>query len=624
MFAEFHFIRPYWLLALVPLIIFLVWFARRRFALRRWRDVVDPALMPHVLIGAGHGTRRRLTGALGITGVLMILALAGPAWERMPQPVFRSQDALVVALDLSRSMDATDVKPSRLARARYKISDILERRDEGQSALLVYAAETYIVSPLTDDTRTIASQLPALDTALMPSQGSRADRALVKAGELLRQAGAAGGRVLLVTDGVESERDAAAASALRESGYRVSVLGVGTREGGPIPGGGGFIKRRDGSIVLARLEDSGLREVATAGGGDYLRLTADETDVDRLSADADVRRDETEETGLEADLWREEGPWLLLPLLPLVALAFRRGVVAVWLLAAFLPLRPAEAFEWDDLWSRPDQRAARLIERDDVAGAAELFEDPEWKGAAAYRAGDYESSVKALEGLDGPDAKYNRGNALARLGRYDEAIAAYDEVLERDAGHRDARHNRDLLQEQLDQQQQQQQEQSDGESQQDGDQSQESGSDQQEAGSDGESQQDDEQSQQSNSDQGSPDQAGQQQDPDASSGDPQETPQEMPQETSQESPERQQAQEGDDGENEDVPAEPRSADEQEQAQSDETGEAAQSADALSDEEAQAMEQWLRRIPDDPAGLLRRKFYYQYQQQPRAQQEEEQW
>ncbi|MFW2405824.1 MAG: VWA domain-containing protein, partial [Gammaproteobacteria bacterium] len=485
MFADFHLIRPYWLLALVPLGMFLFWFARRRFAMQRWRNVIDPALMPHVLIGAGHGTRRVLTVALGIAGTLMILALAGPAWERMPQPVFRSQDALVIALDLSRSMDATDVKPSRLARARYKISDILARRDEGQSALIVYAAEPYVVSPLTDDTRTIASQLPALDTALMPSQGSRADRALDKAGELLRQAGAIGGRVLLVTDGLEPGRDGSAASNLRESGYRVSVLSVGTEDGGPIPGNGGFIKRRDGSIVLARLDERGLREVATAGGGINQRMTNDQADVDRLLADVEVRRAETEETGLEADQWREEGPWLLLPLLPLFALAFRRGVVAVWLLAAFLPLRPAEAFDWDDLWSRPDQRAAKLIERDDAAGAAELFEDPEWKGAAAYRAGDYEKSVAALAELDGLDATYNRGNALARLGRYAEAIAAYDEVLDQDPEHRDARHNRDLLQEE---QKQQRQQQGDGESEQQGDQSQPSESEQQDAASDGDSQ----------------------------------------------------------------------------------------------------------------------------------------
>ncbi len=614
MLAEFHFIRPYWLLAFVPLVVFLVWFARRSLAIHRWRDVVDPALMPHMLIGAGHGTRRRLTGALGLTGALMILALAGPAWERMPQPVFRSQDALVIALDLSRSMDATDVKPSRLARARYKISDILERRDEGQSALIVYAAEPYVVSPLTDDMRTIAAQLPALVTLLMPSQGSRADRALQKAGELLRQAGAVGGRVLLVTDGVNVDRDLSAASALLESGYRVSVLGVGTEEGGPIPGSGGLIKRRDGSIVLARLEERGLREVATAGGGDYLRMTADETDVDRLLADVEVRRAETEETGLDADLWREEGPWLLFPLLLLVALAFRRGVVAVWLLAALLPLRPAEAFDWDNLWSRPDQRAAKLIAADDAAGAAELFEDPEWKGAAAYRAGDYEDSLAALEGLDGLDAKYNRGNALARLGLFDEAIAAYDEVLERDPEHRDARHNRDLLREQQNQQQQQQQQQQqgDGEAQQDGDQSEQSGSDQQDDASDSESKQSESanESQQSKSDQGTPDQNGQQENPGESSGE------------RDASPEQQQLRASDS-------AQP--ADEQDRADTDDSNEEAaqrtpvgQSVDELPDEEAQAMEQWLRRIPDDPAGLLRRKFYYQYQQQPREKQEEEQW
>jgi len=601
--AEFHFIRPLWLLTFVPLLAFLVWFARRRFAMRRWRDVVDPVLMPHVLIGAGYHTRRRVTVVLGLAGALMILALAGPAWQRLPQPVFRSQDALVIALDLSRSMDAADIKPSRLARARYKISDILSRRAEGQSALLVFAAEPYIVSPLTDDTRTIIAQLPALETTLMPSQGSRADRALEQAGELLRQAGASAGRVLLITDGVNAERDGAAAAALREAGHRVSVLGIGTAEGGPIPGQGGFVKRDDGSIVLAKLDDRSMREVAASGGGRYRRLAANESDIESLLAGVDVRADETEHTGLEADVWREEGPWLLLPLLPLAALAFRRGVLALWLLVFILPPRPAAAFDWADLWSRPDQRASALLQDEDPGAAAELFENPEWKGAAAYRAGRFDQSLAALDRLEGTEPTYNRGNALAKLGRYDEAIAAYEDVLERDPEHRDARYNRDLLREQQRQQQQQQQD-GDGESSTDGDQPQPSDSSRQDQaqGDPGQQSQGD-QRQGGESDQGQQDSEGEQRQADA--GERAETESPRPEQA------QQQASEPADSERGDAEAEQRM-------------QAAQSDDAMPDEEAQAMEQWLRKIPDDPGGLLRRKFYYQYQQQPGARQEEEQW
>jgi len=277
MLTEFHFLRPWWLVSFVPLIAFLIWFARRRFEMRRWRNIIEPQLMPHVLIGSGYQARRRISAAFALAGILLITAIAGPAWQQLPQPVFRSQDALIIVLDLSRSMATADVKPSRLARARFKITDILERREEGQTALIAYAAEPYVISPLTDDTLTIISQLPALTTDLMPAQGSRADRALEKAAELLQQSGIGKGRILLVTDGADVGQTAPLAQKLKERGIRIFVLGVGTDDGGPIPGQGGFVKRADGSIVITKLDAASLTSIAEQGGGYFSRLSANES-----------------------------------------------------------------------------------------------------------------------------------------------------------------------------------------------------------------------------------------------------------------------------------------------------------------------------------------------------------
>jgi len=622
--GEFHFLRPWWLLAFVPLLVFLIWFARRRFEIRRWREIVDPALMPHVLIGAGDQSRWRITTILAVAGVLMISALAGPTWERLPQPVFRSQDALVIALDLSRSMDVADVKPSRLARARFEISDILERRDEGQTALIVFAAEPFIISPLTDDTRTIVSQLPALTTDLMPSQGSRADRALEMAADLLSQAGAGEGHVLLVTDGADAKQTQATARQLGERQIRVSVLGIGTADGGPIPGQDGFVKRSDGSIVIARIDATGLRSIADAGAGSYASLAVDESDIDRLLAGMDESPGEAEASGLEADVWREQGPWLLLPLLPLAALAFRRGIIAVLLLALVLPVRPATAMDWDDLWSRPDQRANRVLESGDAVAATDLFVDQAWKGAAAYRAGRFEDSVSVLDGLDDVDATYNRGNALARLGRYEEAIRAYEDVLENDADHVDARYNRDLLREL-----QQQSQQDDGESPESGDGSPE---DDQSGGQQSAESQDDGSGQQGQS--AAADQSGQSappSDPAPESRAGEQTGEADDQESGVDEGGGSMADAGDenvtqaDGADQQAAASAQQAqDASDDAPADESTAMAMSDDQPSDEDAQATEQWLRKIPDDPGGLLRRKFYYQYQQRRGAEPEEEPW
>jgi Ca-activated chloride channel family protein len=628
--GEFHFLRPGWLLTSVPLLIFLLWFARRRYERRRWQGIVDPALMPHVLIGAAQESRRRIAVLLAVAGALVITALAGPVWERLPRPVFRSQDALVIALDLSRSMDVADVTPSRLERARFKLSDILERRAEGQTGLLVYAAEPFVISPLTDDTRTISAQLPAMTTNLMPSQGSRADRALEQAADLLHQAGAGDGHVLLVSDGADARRVEPVARRLRDSGIRISVLGVGTVEGGPVPGPDGFLQRADGSIVIAKADAAGLQSIARAGGGRYVSLTADGRDVDRLLAGMTGRPDTTEDSGLTADVWREEGPWLLLPLLPLAALAFRRGVIAIWLIAFMLPVRPAAALELADLWSRPDQRASALLEAGEAGAAAELFTDPAWKGTAAYRAGRYEDSLAALEGLDTGAAIYNRGNALARLGRYDEAIAAYESALERDAGNDDARHNLDLLRSL----QQQSQQQGDGASSEAADGS-------PDEGRTGDQQADDGQAQGAGQQERSaaPDQPGQTgPSPDSAPGAPK-TGSGSGDAVTDRSSERESAAESldDAATASDASGSPPGgaqdqaaamAEAQQDGPGDDAGDAApamaRSDEQPPDEEALATEQWLRKIPDDPGGLLRRKFYYQYQQRGGARQEEEPW
>ena len=580
----FHFLRPQWFIALLPLAV-LAWFLFfRKGAQSNWEAVVDEGLLPYILI-RGAGKTRRAAIILTVTGgLLAIVALAGPAWDKLPQPVFTSQDALVIALDLTRSMDANDVSPSRLERARYKISDILDQRLEGQTALLVYSGAAFTVTPLTDDGETIRSQLKALDTGIMPVTGNRTDKALTLARDLLKQGGMRRGHVLLITDDATPASAGDSVALLRNEGYRLSVLGVGTRHGAPVllPDGG-FLQDRDGEIVIPILDEGALRGLAGSGGGIYVRLTKDDRDARQLTGFFSGSQAAGAQAGAEitADVWREQGPWLVLCLLPLAALLFRRGYVLALALFLFPLPEPVSALDWDDLWLRKDQQGQRAMDARDYAAAAELFDDPAWKAAAQHRAGDYQGALDSLEPLAGAESNYNRGNALARLGRYHEAIAAYDRTLAERPEHADAKFNKELLEKELERQQQQQQ---DGEGQQppqdqhqqdQGDQTR--GQEQQQAGQD------------QQNDQPRPPDTGERQE----QADRNETPQPDTQEQAQR---QQQPEQGEQARAEGI--------KQSMARAD---------DPRTAEEQQATEQWLRRIPDDPSGLLRRKFQYQYQQ-----------
>ncbi|MGB4333435.1 MAG: VWA domain-containing protein [Chromatiaceae bacterium] len=459
---DLHFLRPLWFLALLPLPWLLWRLARANPGAEAWRGLVDAHLLAHLLVEEGARVRRLPRVLLTLGWLLGVTALAGPVWERLPEPLYQAQAQRVILLDLSPDMDAQDLTPSRLARARFEILDLLAAAAEGETALLAYGAEPFVVSPLTQDAATIAAQVPDLETALLPVRGpKRTDLALEAAGEMLKRSGSPEGDIILVTaDPEHPEAVRSEVARLRDQGYRTSVLGLGTEKGAPVPRAeGGFQADAQGGIRLSRLQSDLLADIAAAGGGRYVPLAADESDTRALLPEArldvagrelaaEVRKD------IQADQWREEGPWLLLALLPLAALAFRRGWLSpLVLLVFFLPPPPAEALGWQDLWWRADQQGAQALAAGDPRQAAERFQRPDWRAAAQYESGEYDQTLETLKDQAGAEAAYNRGNALARAGKLEEAIAEYDQVLAEAPDHADAQVNRELLRRLRDQQQ---------------------------------------------------------------------------------------------------------------------------------------------------------------------------
>ena len=670
-----HFIRADWFYAFIPLLLYFLLCYKRTLDNRNWLSVVDTQLMPFVLSNT-HGKQRRYPLLLTfIAASLCITALAGPVYKKLPQPVYREQSSLVVLFDLSQSMNATDIKPSRLSRSKLKLLDLLKTRKTGQTALIVYAADAFVVTPLTDDNITIANLVPSLETDMMPAQGSNLSNALGKTVSLLTQAGVVKGDILVITDGIH-QRDESAIKKVVSQGYRLSILGIGTKDGGPIPLaeslGGGFLQDSDGAIVIAKLQADKLQAYALSGSGLYSSLSADDSDINKLSRliqSSEIAQHSEQDNNtndLNADLWQEEGHWLLLPLLFFAALWARKGWLAAALpfaLLFILPLaQPAHAdtvsepintanFDSKHLWSSPDQKAMKAFNAGDNENAAKQFTQKEWKASAHYRNGNFEAAAEILKDTQSSDGFYNKGNALAKLGKYQEAIKAYEKAIGLDGNNDDAIYNleqvKNTLQQQKNQAQENQQKNDQQQDQQQSDEQSEQQPSDQDSEQQGDQQQNDQQQNDQKNDNPSEEQSSQQdkdkQQPDKNQQSSSETKQQQQaeeenlkqrdaeaekkkQEEEQQQYEQQQKQQNKDDKNSDDENRDSENNEIQNKEGEEKPAEIEvnPMEASISEDEKATEQWLKRIPDDPGGLLRRKFYYQYQQVPNQNDDEQPW
>lgn len=569
MIDNFHFLRPYWLLGLIPALVFVFSLWRVNSVVTAWDRAIDKALLPFLLDRSKNASQRTPLLLLLLAWVLSSVALAGPVWEQLPQPVQKKEDALVIVLDLSLSMFAPDHVPNRLDLAKRKLRDILNLRQEGQTALVVYAGDAHTVTPLTDDVVTIAALVPSLSPNIMPLFGSDPMSGIELAIGLLNDISAANGKILLMTDGISGfDQELLIAQQLEPTNYTLLVMGIGTEEGAPIrTNDGSFLTDETGAMVIPTLNRNVLQSLANRTGGRYHDIQLADSDLEYLLTDFELL-DEPEMSDVEEefDVWYEMGPWLLLLVLPFVAMTFRRGWLFGFALVfgggLLLPAQPAQALEWRDLWLTKNQQAAEAFTAEDHATAAALFQTPEWQGAASYRAADYETAIAGFSAINTPDGHYNRGNSLALLGNYAEAIAAYDLALALEPAHADAIHNKEIVEKLLEEQESEEGENQDGDSQ----------------------EQQSEQNSQNESDE------------------QQESSQQQDQESQEGNEEQQQEQQQNEA-----------PEEQESSESNSEQNTPSDTSNEEFEEQQSLEQWLRRIDDDPGELLRRKFRFQYRQ-----------
>jgi Ca-activated chloride channel family protein len=565
-----YWFRPWWLL-LLPLLGWLLWqLWHRQKRAGRWQMILPPAFHAALLSG-GNGRNSKLPWiALGVAWLLTIFALIGPSWSRVEQLSQKPADPLVVILELTPEMLATDVQPNRLEQARRKLFDLLQYRSDAQTAIVVYAGSAHTLVPLSDDLSTSRNLLDALKPSLMPEPGHRADLAVHKALALLDQAALGDGRILLIGSSLSEAERQGIQRAMSGKSTQWLMIGIGTAEGAPITQeDGSFLKDEQGAILVPHLDEPGLKAFASDLDGRYRHARLSDSDLRALGLLDGPRNLRNDGQTLRLDTWADQGYWLLLPLLLLAACAGRRGWLLCLPLLLALP-QPGYAFEFQDLWLRPDQQGVHLLKQKRPAEAARHFEDHQWQGVALYEAGDYTGAAQRFAEGDDAHAHYNRGNALAKSGELEAALDAYEQALERQPDLRPALTNKALVESLLKQK-------------------------------------------------AAPPAA-----------EPDKAPDETPQANVQETPPGAPAQPSSNGE-------PKTADPQASAETEQpsttpprpganevpgselgdeqhtTPPMRPASDSIEGEQQQALEQWLRQIPDDPGELLRRKFWYEQQQ-----------
>lgn len=572
--STLHWLRPEWLWALLaaPAVAWLAWHLRH--GRDPWADVVDPALRPHVLEDAGALVRGRwlpLWAAAVLT--CAALALAGPSWHRSEAPLQQSKSPLVITIDLSSASMAEDVAPSRLLLMRAKLQQWLKARPDGQVALVAFARDAYAVAPLTDDPANVAVFIDALSPDVMPDDGQNPGRAIRLAQDLLQQAGDSQGDIVLMTDHADAAAIRAAAAA-RSDGFRVSALGVGSAAGRPVRDGAG-------DVSMARLDLASLSALAAAGGGRAVAMETTTADIAQLGVDTPTPGDAGANARSRVDgQWQDDGAWLLIPLMLLLLPAFRRGgALAAMLFLAFGFAAIPQTGHAGDLWRRPEQQAYDHMQ----------------SGQQAYRKGDFARAESEFAKVDSVDGAYNRGNALARLGKYREAVQAYDQALRRYPSMADAKANREAVlkamkqpppkKQQSGKNNQQDKQQQDNQQQNNQQQNKQQQNNQKQPGQ-----------QQSGQQQGNPQKSGQQQNDQPLSGAKPDNsqPEDRAGQEAADAAQRERMREAVKQGKDDQPAQ-------------QSGGGTQAETPAERERRQQVDAWLRRIPDDPGALLRRKF-----------------
>jgi len=462
-FSQLHFAHPLWLLAgLVIPIVWVVYFLFYRISrpIHQLEKFIDSHLLPYLLVNNSNKGGSSWKHLLLWTAVwsFLTLGLAGPRWDFREIETFSRDQSLVILLDLSESMNATDVKPSRLVRAKQKIEDLINLSKGVKIGLIAFAADPHMITPLTEDTETIRHLLPSLDTSLVYVQGSRLSSALDMASVMLEPEPGNNKALLVISDG--SFEDATAiitAKKLAEKGIVLHTMGVGTENGAPIKDHQGNVVKKNGVPILSKLEKERFSEISKIGNGQYLEAQHSDQAESLILKDLEKRAEAQVALGKKSRLWDERFFLMIFPALPIILWWFRRGAVFALALILFIPSFDLQA-DAADYFKNTEQLGKQSLEEGDYETAIRKFQDPYRKGVAYYRAGNFAEAENMFRQSSRTDvassAEYNLGNSLVRQQKFEEAKTAYEELLKKWPEHTKAKENLELVKKMLEQQKQ--------------------------------------------------------------------------------------------------------------------------------------------------------------------------
>ncbi|MUI54429.1 VWA domain-containing protein [Aliivibrio fischeri] len=453
--ANFTFLYPMWFLALIPLVALIV--------IQRKNQHHGGLIAPHIAKQLGMIQKKNVHGflyGLSVIWFCVTTALAGPSFGYKETPSFQLSGARILVMDMSRSLYATDLKPNRLTQAKYKAKDLLPYWKEGMTGLVAYANSSYLVSPLTGDSKTLDNLITNLSPEIMPykGKGSNLSAAINQSIEMMKKSGHQQGDIVVLTDGVSSSQLEKVTALVDGTKWRISLLGIGTTNGAPIElPNGQLLTDNTGKTVVAKLEPQPLQQIATETHGVAQLIQSDNSDIDAIVRLTKTPLEQvTKNSDTQVNSRANHGYWLLFPIVLLSLFAFRKGMI----LALLLVLLPVDKSMANTLLSN-DYNAHQQYEQKEYQAASEQFQSKQWKGAAQYKAGDYKGAIESLTGLSDVQSQYNLANALAQNGQFEDAKAQYESLLQAHPDMKDAKTNLDIVNKALEQQQNDKNKQSD-------------------------------------------------------------------------------------------------------------------------------------------------------------------